>query len=114
LTGVDCKEEFTHQANEQLTDTSSAKYHEEIQQIAPSTIRIINLKKDYGKLKAVDNITLYLYESQIFCLLGHNGAGKTTTISLLTGMIGKSSGVVNSNFFFYSLISVWKLIGYRY
>lgn len=44
---------------------------------------------------AVSNITLNLYESQIFCLLGHNGAGKTTTISLLTGMISKTSGIVN-------------------
>jgi len=30
-------------------------------------------------------------------LLGHNGAGKTTTISLLTGLLIKSSGNVNSN-----------------
>ncbi len=54
--------------------------------------------KEFGSMKAVDNLTLYLYESEIFCLLGHNGAGKTTTISLLTGMISKSGGNVSSNF----------------
>lgn len=46
-------------------------------------------------MNAVDNISLSLYESQIFCLLGHNGAGKTTAISLLTGMIQKTSGGVS-------------------
>lgn len=35
-----------------------------------------------------------LYESQLFCLLGHNGAGKTTTISLLTGLITKDLGEI--------------------
>ncbi len=33
-----------------------------------------------------------MYDSQIFALLGHNGAGKTTVISMLTGLIKKSSG----------------------
>ncbi len=33
-----------------------------------------------------------MYSDQIFCLLGHNGAGKTTTISMLTGLIGSTSG----------------------
>lgn len=37
-------------------------------------------------MKAVDNISLSVYESQLLCLLGHNGAGKTTTIGLLTGL----------------------------
>jgi ATP-binding cassette, subfamily A (ABC1), member 3 len=45
-------------------------------------------------MKAVDNLSLSVYESQLFCLLGHNGAGKTTTINLLTGMIEKDSGVI--------------------
>lgn len=51
--------------------------------------------KKFGNLNAVDNISLSLYESQIFCLLGHNGAGKTTAISVLTGMISKTSGIVS-------------------
>ena len=43
---------------------------------------------------AVDNLSLKLYEDEIFCLLGHNGAGKTTTISMLTGMLDATSGKV--------------------
>jgi ATP-binding cassette subfamily A (ABC1) protein 3 len=41
---------------------------------------------------AVDNLSLNIYNDQIFVLLGHNGAGKTTTISMLTGMIDQTSG----------------------
>ena len=36
-----------------------------------------------------------MYENQIFALLGHNGAGKSTTISMLTGLIEKSSGTAS-------------------
>jgi ABC-type Fe3+/spermidine/putrescine transport system ATPase subunit len=43
-------------------------------------------------LKAVDNLTLDMYEGQITCLLGHNGAGKSTTISMLTGLYPPTSG----------------------
>lgn len=56
-------------------------------------IAIRNLFKKYpnGK-KAVNDLSLTMYNSQIFALLGHNGAGKTTTISMLTGMIDITSG----------------------
>ena len=37
-------------------------------------------------------VSMKMYDSQIFALLGHNGAGKTTVISMLTGLIEKSVG----------------------
>lgn len=52
------------------------------------------MKRNFGDLKAVNDLSLSLYENQIFCLLGHNGSGKTTTISLLTGLISKSDGKI--------------------
>ena len=55
---------------------------------------IDNLKKHFETTKAVDGVTLSIYENQILCLLGHNGAGKTTTLSLLTGLIKKDSGTI--------------------
>lgn len=57
-------------------------------------MEINGLLKEFGTLKAVNNITLNLYNKNIFCLLGHNGAGKTTMISLLTGLIDKTAGSI--------------------
>jgi len=46
------------------------------------------------KVHAVKGINLRIPQDQVFCLLGHNGAGKTTTISMLTGLIPHSSGIM--------------------
>lgn len=71
---------------------SSAIYHQEYagRKDRKRTVEIGRLTKYFGELKAVNNVSLSLYEKNIFCLLGHNGAGKTTMISLLTGLISKS------------------------
>ena len=56
-------------------------------------LKIQDLEKTYPNgFRAVDGINLKMYNGQIFALLGHNGAGKSTTISMLTGLIPKSSG----------------------
>ncbi|CAK9155598.1 unnamed protein product [Ilex paraguariensis] len=59
-------------------------------------IQIGNLHKVYtakkGKICAVNNLQLTLYENQILALLGHNGAGKSTTISMLVGLLPPTSG----------------------
>lgn len=35
-----------------------------------------------------------MYSNQIFSLLGHNGAGKTTTISMISGLLTKTTGEI--------------------
>lgn len=63
------------------------------QERANKILIIQDLFKEYSnKTKAVDGVNLKLYSDQIFCLLGENGAGKTTTLSMLTGLMGPSSG----------------------
>jgi len=49
----------------------------------------------FGKVKAVDDISLSIRQNEIMALLGHNGAGKTTTIYMLTGMLHMSRGEVS-------------------
>ena len=55
-------------------------------------IQTINLTKEYGELKAVDNVSLNIRKGEIFGLLGPNGAGKTTIINILVGLSLPSSG----------------------
>ncbi len=55
-------------------------------------IEISGLTKNYGKIRAVDNLSLSIKSGEVFGLLGPNGAGKTTTIRLLTTLSRPDSG----------------------
>lgn len=57
-----------------------------------TAISLKNVSRHFGKLKAVDNLTLEVGSGEIFGLLGPNGAGKTTTINLITGLLRRDSG----------------------
>lgn len=50
------------------------------------------LVKNYGKLPAVNDISLKINEGEIFGLVGPDGAGKTTTIRMLIGILAPTSG----------------------
>ncbi len=56
-------------------------------------IKIDKVSKIYdNKVKALNNVSLEIYEKEIFSLLGPNGAGKTTLIKIITGQLKPSSG----------------------
>ena len=55
-------------------------------------IEISDLTKEYGKFRAVDNISFSVEPGEIFGFLGINGAGKTTTLKMLAGVLKPSSG----------------------
>lgn len=55
-------------------------------------IRVENLRKDYGTVTAVDDISFEVAAGSITALLGGNGAGKTTTIAMLLGVLEPSGG----------------------
>ena len=57
-------------------------------------IRIENLSKDYGHVKAVKSISFSLADREIVGFLGANGAGKTTTLKMITGYLAPTSGTV--------------------
>lgn len=59
-----------------------------------AAIIVENLKKSFGKVKAVDGISFQVSEGELFGFLGPNGAGKTTTINLLTGLARPDSGSI--------------------
>ena len=55
---------------------------------------IKNLVKNYGKFRAVDNLSLEIGKGQIYGFVGANGAGKTTTIKVVAGLLKPTSGEV--------------------
>jgi ABC-type multidrug transport system ATPase subunit len=57
-----------------------------------SVLSIKNLKKYYGKIKAVDGITFELYPGEVVGLIGPNGAGKSTTLKTIMGLLRKTEG----------------------
>ena len=66
----------------------------EIQYQSVKAIEVSNLKKYYGDVKAVDDISFYVEEGQLFAFLGPNGAGKSTTIDVLCTFLRPNSGEV--------------------
>lgn len=53
-----------------------------------------NITKSFGKLKALDNISLSFAKEECIALLGPNGCGKTTLIKTILGMVVPNSGTV--------------------
>ena len=57
-----------------------------------AVIETRNLSRNFGKLRAVNDISIKVEKGEIYGFLGLNGAGKTTTIRMLLGMIKPTSG----------------------
>ncbi len=60
-------------------------------------LKVENVTKYYGNLKAVDNLSFEVKEGEIFGLLGVNGAGKTTTFRMMVGLLDKTEGTILLN-----------------
>ncbi len=57
-------------------------------------IEITDLKKNFGGLRAVDNVSFHIHESEILGLIGPNGSGKSTIINVITGVYRCDGGSV--------------------
>lgn len=57
-------------------------------------LRIDSVDAYYGKIQALDSISLSIDSGQIVCLLGANGAGKTTTLKTILGSIKPQNGTI--------------------
>lgn len=57
-------------------------------------LKVQNITKYYGDLKAVDNLSFTVAPGEIFGLLGVNGAGKTTTFRMIMGLLEPTNGII--------------------
>ncbi len=57
-------------------------------------VRIANVTKKFGKIVAVDNVSLHIRDKEYFSLLGPSGCGKTTLLRLIAGLIQPDEGEI--------------------
>ncbi len=89
--------------SEKVMQTSDTLGSEPIASMAPapqskaastSAVEISHLRKTYGPLVAVDDVSFSVSEGEIFGILGPNGAGKTTTVECSIGLRSPDSGTI--------------------
>ena len=59
-----------------------------------TAIETTNLTRDFGKLRAVNQLSLRVEAGRFYGFLGPNGAGKSTTIKMFTGLLAPSAGTM--------------------
>jgi ABC-2 type transport system ATP-binding protein len=67
---------------------------EPVQAAGRPAVEIAHLRKTYGTLVAVDDVSFSVAEGEIFGILGPNGAGKTTTVECAVGLRSPDSGTI--------------------
>ncbi|MBQ9086526.1 MAG: ABC transporter ATP-binding protein [Clostridia bacterium] len=59
-----------------------------------NVLEIENLRKSFGEIHAVQDISFRVKEGELFAFLGVNGAGKSTTIAMICGELGRDGGEI--------------------
>lgn len=79
-----------------------------------SIIEIKHLKKYYGNIRGVNDVSLKINKGDIYGFIGPNGAGKSTTIRTMLGLINKTSGdiYIKGNRYDANNLEIKKIIGY--
>jgi ABC-2 type transport system ATP-binding protein len=58
-------------------------------------IQVKNLTKRYGKITALNNVTVTFHDNQVVAIMGENGAGKSTLLKIIAGILPYDSGDVS-------------------
>jgi len=69
-------------------------FERETTNVKDAAVRVTNLKKVYGDLVAVNDISFSVSEGIVFAFLGPNGAGKTTTVEMIESIRKPTAGTI--------------------
>src|SRR5215472_11914312 len=80
--------------NELMANAKPAAHHRDAWQDpnAKPYIEIQGVTKKFGEFTAVDDVSLNIYQGELFSLLGGSGCGKTTLLRMLAGFETPTSG----------------------
>jgi ABC-type branched-subunit amino acid transport system ATPase component len=62
--------------------------------MSPPILSVQSLRRDFGGLRAVNDVSLEVPRGSIFALIGPNGSGKTTLFNVITGALAPTAGTV--------------------
>lgn len=68
-----------------------------VENSAVPIVETINVFKDFGGVRAIDDLSLSFQTGELHCLIGPNGAGKSTLFKLLMGTERPTSGTIHLN-----------------
>lgn len=57
-------------------------------------LRLVNISKNFGAVRALDEVSLELYSGEVLGLVGDNGAGKSTLIKIISGVYQPDEGEI--------------------
>lgn len=60
-------------------------------------LELKNIKKTFGGVKALDDVSFSIHEGETYCLMGENGSGKSTLIKIISGVYQANSGEILLN-----------------
>ena len=75
-----------------VTNTIFTRQISKINQTLETILSIKNLNKHYGKVHAVNNVSLEIHKGNVYGILGPNGSGKSTTLGIVLNVVNKTSG----------------------
>jgi ABC-2 type transport system ATP-binding protein len=81
-------------ASPAIMESSMARFGGEQTAARQPAVEISHLRKTYGTLTAVDDVSFSVAEGEIFGILGPNGAGKTTTVECAIGLRSPDAGTI--------------------
>ena len=61
------------------------------------TLEVKGISKNFGGIKALNNVDLTLYRGEVHAVIGENGAGKTTLMNIIGGIIKQDEGLLMFN-----------------
>ena len=67
------------------------------QEPKPVAVRLTGVSKQFGGVRALDDVSLEVLGGEIHALLGENGAGKSTILKILNGVHAPTAGTIEVN-----------------